>query len=273
MEIIETIETFKCAACEKTLKTPRVNLRPPQIKRGGIPIKFPGTLCKDHLGMLYHFNKMYQHGIKEDHANIVEFIKKEGFKSVAELGCGAGLFYKEYGAHLKGVEYSGFDIRPSVLAMARVYNPGISFTELNLYKRPPPQSFDLLFTRHVIRQQEDLERFLRRSLLIGKTVVHIDVKPFSEIEETTTAKRTIPDYFGEKLELWANIHNYHSVDTICKDLKVDYTINENWIILRNPLLKEEPQKEVIESPPEKEIEATVEEHPIEIVEPGGAEEE
>jgi len=30
---------------------------------------------------------------------------------------------------------------------------------------------------------------------------------------------------------------------------------------------------VIESPPEKEIEATVEEHPIEIVEPGGAEEE
>ena len=86
--------------------------------------------------------------------------------SVLDVGCGFGDFYDYLAAQGHQVRYTGCDLSPDVLAVARTKHPGLVLEERDILERPyPDASFDYVCMSGIFNHRiSDNEGFLRTML-------------------------------------------------------------------------------------------------------------
>lgn len=87
-------------------------------------------------------------------------------KSVLDIGCGFGDLYHYLSAGGVDVRYTGCDISPEILAVARERHPGLTVEERDVLEDPyPDEAFDYVFLSGIFnRRLSDNEGFLERLL-------------------------------------------------------------------------------------------------------------
>jgi len=66
-------------------------------------------------------------------------------KRVLDYGCGKGDLYAYIMEHAGSVDYTGWDINPDLIALARAKHPGASFEVADADELHPGESFDVIF--------------------------------------------------------------------------------------------------------------------------------
>ena len=85
-----------------------------------------------------------------------------GAKSVLDIGTGTGLFAQQFAA--LGLQVTGLDANPEMLAAARQHVPGGVFEEGVAEKLPfPDGSFDLVFMGLLLHETDDRQAALREA--------------------------------------------------------------------------------------------------------------
>ncbi len=87
-------------------------------------------------------------------------------KRVLDVGCGFGDFYDHLRSRRLSVEYTGCDISPDVLAVARERRPDLVFEERNMVIHPYPDcSFDYVFISGIFNHRIGDNRTFLESML------------------------------------------------------------------------------------------------------------
>lgn len=207
-------------------------------KRPGYSVNsFPGYLCKNHRLMLESYMRMHENlndcwGYN-DHQRLMLFIEENDFYSVAELGCGPGLWYRDYGSNLN-ISYRGYDCRMSAVQMANVINgcvmPKFLFQFFDPYVHRAPQLAEFLFSRHVLMHQEDLGRFLKVTRSLAPVVVHTATYEFGE-ESSRKDYGLQHKFFGEEVpNHYSNVYSLEDLKELQRE--IPFEIEGNWIIMR-----------------------------------------
>ena len=89
--------------------------------------------------------------------------------SVLDVGCGFGDFFDYLHAGDHAVRYTGCDLSPDVLAVARTRHPELTFEERDILERPyPSQAFDYVCMSGIFNHRiADNVSFLRSMLAAG----------------------------------------------------------------------------------------------------------
>jgi ubiquinone/menaquinone biosynthesis C-methylase UbiE len=87
-------------------------------------------------------------------------------KRVLDVGCGFGDFYDHLRSRRLSVEYTGCDISPDMLAVARERQPDLIFEERNILSNPyPDNAFDYVFISGIFNHRiRDNQAFLESML-------------------------------------------------------------------------------------------------------------
>lgn len=77
--------------------------------------------------------------------------------SVYEVGCGLGAFSDFLGEHFPGVQYSGCDIVPGMIARAKRRKPGLRVETRDILSSPPSERYDYVVVSGLfnLRMQHD----------------------------------------------------------------------------------------------------------------------
>lgn len=102
-----------------------------------------------------------------------------GPKSIVEIGCATGEFYRYLRSKHPQFEYRGFDISPPALARARQKYPEASFNQctedVNSVKSAGPQP-DIVFCKDVVLHQNLPFDFLGKILQIPKEAIFLRIR-------------------------------------------------------------------------------------------------
>lgn len=195
-------------------------------------IDFHALLCTRHCEMLYHYNKMHNNKFSRDFNGILALAKSLGAKTILEVGCGAGFFFRNYKEKLKDFEYMGVDKRETSIKIAKAFNPDARFQQINIYTDSLEDRYDIAFARHVMLHQKDLEEFLHRISLLGKTVVCMENYDITKVARTII-RPVKNEYFHGEYSPNTMTNQYTKLDLqkACAKLKLDCEVDMNWLVL------------------------------------------
>jgi len=101
------------------------------------------------------------------------------FASVLDVGTGSGLFAESFSKH--GLEVSGVDASPEMLAAARQFVAGADFREGSAEALPyPDDSFDLVFLGLVLHESDDPLKTMQEARRVARQRVGILEWPYRE---------------------------------------------------------------------------------------------
>lgn len=107
--------------------------------------------------------------LRSTHRDIVDIIKGRGKRSVLDLCCGTGLLAGK--AHVSGLDVTGLDISPAMLAVARSMYPNIPFIECDATQTPLDEGpFDAITISFVLHEKpwETAQAILREALRLTR---------------------------------------------------------------------------------------------------------
>lgn len=199
-------------------------------------VDFPKPLCTQHREMLYHYNKMHKNKFTHDFNRIIALAKSLNAKTILEIGCGAGFFFRNYKEKLRDFEYTGVDKRETSIKIAKTFNPEARFRKINVYTDSLEERYDIAFARHVMLHQKDLEEFLHCLSLLGKVVVCMENYDITKVAKTIIRPVKNEYFHGEHSpNTMTNQYTKTYLQEICKRLKLKCEIDMNWLTITGSL--------------------------------------
>ncbi len=108
-------------------------------------------------------------------------LEATSFKNVLDVGTGSGLFAESFAA--KGLEVTGVDVNPEMLAAARQFVPSGDFRQGTAEELPVSDaSFDLVFYGLVLHESDDPLQALREARRVSRQRVCILEWPYEAQE-------------------------------------------------------------------------------------------
>jgi ubiquinone/menaquinone biosynthesis C-methylase UbiE len=103
------------------------------------------------------------------------------FKSVLDVGVGSGLFAEAFGR--RGLEVSGVDVNPQMVAAARQYLPQADFRAAPAEALPyPDAAFDLVFMGLLLHESDEPLKVLQEARRVGRQRVCVLEWPYRQTE-------------------------------------------------------------------------------------------
>jgi len=120
--------------------------------------------------------------------------------SILDVGTGSGLFAEVFSKH--GLEVSGVDANPEILAAARQYVPAGDFREGTAEALPYPDgSFDLVFLGLVLHESDDTLKALKEACRVARQRVCILEWPYRDgVFGPPLADRLNPDNLADMFQ-------------------------------------------------------------------------
>lgn len=146
------------------------------------------------MSMLY---KIYE--TKNEVLMLNKYKGHAGPKSIVEIGCATGEFYRYLKSKHPQFQYRGFDISPPALARARQKYPEASFNQctedVNSVKAAGPQP-DLVFCKDVVLHQNLPYDFMGKILQIPKEAIFMRIRTRDVGATVTDPEMSCQSHYG-----------------------------------------------------------------------------
>ena len=205
----------------------------------------------DHYGRMH--SQEWDRKNFNDYERLENFIQKRNIKKVAELGCGTGWWYQNYGSSMD-IDYTGLDISQTAITICKKKFPLADFrnwvmyddiTEEKNYLSKNSQDIsdlncDLLFSRHCFIHNADLRKFLQQCLPISSTIIHMGNYSITAQQETKYKSEGASlsgiggNYQGLPNPIHILVDNKYSKSDMLKCAQFDgwsCVVENNWIIM------------------------------------------
>jgi SAM-dependent methyltransferase len=145
---------------------------------------------------------------------VLDKIKPEEIKSVADIGCGIGhktLILKKY---FKDADVSGFDFSaPAIKVAKRAYGPqGINFSCEDITKAKYKKEYDVITAFDVLEHVDDWQGLLRQIISVDKKYIILSV-PVGRMRRYEVNIGHFRNFQRGQLEKYMTKHGYKTIKT------------------------------------------------------------
>ncbi|NQT90954.1 MAG: class I SAM-dependent methyltransferase [Candidatus Omnitrophica bacterium] len=175
--------------------------------------------------MGYKELKLFKHKTKADHyiskgrrkwsdldKSIKHFLKKSVFngKSVLEIGCAAGGLYEILRRRFGSMKFTGTDISPDEIKVARKRYPDAEFSACDFYSNKfKSNSFDTVASFLVVHHQRDYKKFISELIRISKSDIIFDVRLKSDGQTVVDLDASYLYYHGTGKRNYYCVYNMY----------------------------------------------------------------